>query len=124
MTYEQATQQALNLRNQGITYPKIEEHLRAAGYVSSRTKKPVSALAVRHMVTEAQLREKQELKDEKSGVEFRSKDMDVIDTLKKLLAIPEVSSSMKLKLVKALIVEEDKLNGAAKEERTYKEERA
>lgn len=58
MTYEQAVERAIRLKNEGLTYPKIEEILKKNGYTSPRTKRAVSALAVRHMVTRA--KEKQD----------------------------------------------------------------
>jgi hypothetical protein len=65
LSYQEATQQAVQLRKQGLTYPKIEEHLRTLGYVSPFTRKAVGHLTVRNMVVAAEKAlETQDKKDE------------------------------------------------------------
>jgi hypothetical protein len=108
MTYEQAVEMATKMHQQGISYPKIEDHFKKIGYRSSRTKKPVGALAIRHMVKSTELKDKkQDLAEEKvmhvvSGG-FR-------DTVRKLSDL-NVDDDTFASLLKAL-VEKHERNGA------------
>lgn len=107
MNYEQAVQQSVTLKRQGLTYPKIEQHLKDIGYVSARTKKPVTALAVRHMVTQAELRDKKEAaveaKQSEQAIKFSSPEYNTVVAVKRLLDMEEIASSIKLKLIRALV---------------------
>lgn len=53
VSYDQALKQAVELKHQGLTYEKIAKHLKSIGFVSERTKKPLTQMAVRYMVTAA-----------------------------------------------------------------------
>lgn len=118
MTYDQATEQAVKLHNQGMTYPKIEEHFRAIGYTSPRTKKAVGSLAIRHMVTQYEAREKAELKQEEAEVsrplEMVSPVRDILAAVEKVLDIDGISASIKLKMVKNLLANDEDLNPSSK----------
>lgn len=53
MTYDEAMQEVVKLRSEGLTYPAIEKQLKKAGYVSPHSNRPVGSLAVRAMVNRA-----------------------------------------------------------------------
>lgn len=101
MTYEQATQQALQLRKQGLTYPKIAEHLKAAGYRSPYSRGEIGHLAVRQMVIKA---EKSAEKVEETKVsEVRAPKVEIFDAMKELLAVKSLSPEVKLRLIQHML---------------------
>ena len=109
MTYEQARDQAIKLHKQGMTYPKIEEHLRNAGYKSARTKDFVKALAIRHMVTQVDVkRKKEELEDAREEKELKLAGAGFKETVKRLSDVPGIDEDTFVNLVEALIAQRHK----------------
>lgn len=125
VTHDQALEQALQLYNQNAKYEDIAEHLKKIGYISERTRKPLTGQAVRHnIVTELKRRGESErgsvtrrrqgatTKDQKTPAnEPPMKDpminvggdkADLLDAVKQVLEL-EVSAEHKLKVVKALL---------------------
>jgi hypothetical protein len=110
MSYQQATEQAIQLKKQGMTYPKIEEHFKAMGYKSPKTKEPVGHLAIRHMVTKAEKDRKQQAKKESKEEE---KEIQLVsagfrETVRKLAEVPGIDENTFLNLMKALVTQQEK----------------
>lgn len=109
MTYQQAVDQATKLRTQGLTYKQIEDHLKAAGYVSARTKQPIKEMAIRYMVTkeEAEIKKaaKDEIQDEKPiHVTVGSQSVeDFKKELRVLLSLEGISKDTKDKLLEVMM---------------------
>lgn len=113
MTYEQAQQQAIQLKKQGMTYPKIEEHFRNIGYKSAKTKDFVGALAIRHMVTSVESKAKKESRQARREDEQEEKMMAVTgagfrETVRKLAEVPGIDEGTFLNLIKALMTQHDR----------------
>ncbi len=106
MTYEQAREQAIKMHQQGMTYPKIEQHFRQIGYKSPRTKDFVGALAIRHMVTKADQQVKKEVKEEER--EMHVSTAGFRDTVRKLAEVPGIDENTFLHLMKALIDQQER----------------
>ncbi len=102
LSYNEAQAQAATLRKQGLTFPKIAEHLATIGYVSPKTKSAVGEQAVRHML----------LKDEpkvevaaQEPIKVRGPKQEVIDALRKIPSLslsPELSQKLVNVLLEAL----------------------
>lgn len=108
MTHEWAVEQAKQLRTQGKTYPEIEEHFKRIGYVSPKTKKPVGHLAIRHMVTASDKKEKQEFKEEEKSMKLIAPHFR--DTVRKICEIPGIDEETFMGLLKALMVQQEQKN--------------
>jgi hypothetical protein len=106
MSYEQARDQAIQLKKQGMTYPKIEEHFKAIGYKSPKTKDYVGALAIRHMVTKEEKKAKKEVIQEEKEIQLVSAGFR--ETVRKLAEVPGIDENTFLSLMKALITQQEK----------------
>ncbi len=106
MTYEQAREQAKQLKKQGMTYPKIAAHFEAIGYKSPKTKDYVGALAIRHMVTKEEKAAKKEIEQE--GKEIQLVSAGFRETVRKLSEIPGIDENTFLNLMKALVTQQEK----------------
>lgn len=108
MSTQQATDQAAKLKKQGLTYQKIADHLKAAGYISPRTGQPVKQMAVRYMVTNAELKEKKEIREELEDEKIFvvSNERSFKENIQILLKVKDFSSEMKLRLIEALTKED------------------
>lgn len=107
MNYDQALQEVIRLKDAGLSYPKIEQHLKKAGYLSSRTRKPIGALGVRYMITanEKKLQVKNpENVDPKIEVRASGPEL-MLDTIKKVIDLPEISTTVKVVMIESLILE-------------------
>lgn len=103
LSYEQAQEQAVKLHNQGVPYMKIQEHLKAAGYTSSRTKKPVSYVTVRKMVTEKEAAQTKAAKAEERQIALSSPKAERLEAVKKILSLDGLSVDTQLDILRAMI---------------------
>jgi hypothetical protein len=129
MTYDQAVQEIVKLRQQGKTFPEIEAHMKTIGYKSPRTKAPVTHLACRHMFekfnekksTSTVKAEKREFHDEKLvGVKSSASQSyeNIVADIQKIIALDLFSNSTKVKIIKALANGEEFDIDGAEESRT------
>ncbi len=109
LSYDQACEQAVQLRRQGLTYPKIQEHLQRVGYVSPFSHGPVGHLAVRTMI---QKRAGDVKKGDKPTLvqpmvdtphEVSAPKAELLEAIKTIADMPNVGVDMRLKLVKHLL---------------------
>ncbi len=101
MTYDEAIQQAVTLRKQGLTYPAIEEHLKKAGYISPHSKGPVGSLAVRAMVSRAS-KDQPTVKTVKIGPISAPKS-DLLEVIRAVAGANELSIDARLVAVRTLL---------------------
>ncbi len=97
----EAAEYATKLRKQGITYPEIAKTLEKMGYKSSRTKRPLTAMTVRHIVTELERADNKELAKQSqfSGTPAQ----DRIDAAKLILKVKGLDIKKKLSIVEAIL---------------------
>lgn len=105
MTYQQAVQQARQLKKQGVQWKKIEEHLQKAGYVSERTGKPIKELAIRYMIDRADRQDRAEIQEEAKEEKMYvvAADNSFKDNFKTLMTAGGFSAEMRLKLLEVLM---------------------
>lgn len=124
VSYEEARQQAAQLRRTGSTYPEIAEHLAKIGYRSPKTRQPLKEMAVRLMVAdheraaaaeaaerEAAARDEQPMLvsiDERAAVER------LREALRTLATLPMFSSDQRLTLIMAVLNEGRRVEGATR----------
>ena len=98
MTQQDAYDQAVKLRNQGLKWEAIADHLKNAGYISARTGKPLGHLAVRHMVVAVEKREQELAKkdeQERKPTIVAGTDNDEIAGLQKILGMHDIPAKMR-----------------------------
>lgn len=102
---DQAVQQVRALRKQGVNWRAIEDHLRASGYVSERTGKPIKELAIRYMIDRADRQDRQEIKEERQEERLyvMASDQSFKDNVNALMSIQGFSPEIRLKLLQVLI---------------------
>jgi hypothetical protein len=98
ISYEQAVEQAITLRKQGVTYPKIQEHLKKAGYISPHSNQPVGHQALRAMVNKAEKEAGSKVKGAKVGP-VTSPKADILEAIKAISEAESISVDQRLKLV-------------------------
>lgn len=111
LSYSEAQAQAATLRKQGLTYPKIAEHLASIGYISPKTKAAVGEQAVRHMLVKEEIEPSKTTKNEVTvtaaaeTIKVRGPKQEVIDALRKIPSLgltPELSQKLVNVLLEAL----------------------
>lgn len=113
MTYEQACAQAKQLHGQGVPFKKIEEHLKTAGYLSERTKKPVKEMTVRQMVSKEHEKAKTEadLRFKEDRIMLSSNQLSLQDNIQVILGIREFDAPTKIRMIEALLTPSHKPAG-------------
>lgn len=99
---EDAAAYSAKLRKQGITYPEIAKSLEKMGYKSGRTKRPLTAMTVRHLVTQLELADNKEISQQTlkfSGTPA----LDKIEAVKQILKIKTLDNNKKLSIVTAIL---------------------
>ncbi len=100
MTLDEAIQQATQLRNQGLPFPKIVSHLKKAGYVSPYTRKAIGEQTVRHMVDPKKRPAK---KEPDKIMEVSSPKGELLEAIGALSALPGIDVATRLKLITHLL---------------------
>jgi hypothetical protein len=120
VSHDIAAEQAVQLYRQNVKYSDIAAHLKKIGYVSSRTRKPITDQAARWMVME-ELKKRGESPDRNANtspaaltlaaalspsvdgvIKVGGEKGDLLDSVRIILGL-DIASDHKLKLVKALV---------------------
>lgn len=101
MSYQEAVQQAITLRNQGLTYPAIANHFKQMGYKSPFSRKEIGHLAVRTMIKKFEA-EEQKAKRADAAMIVAAPKQDVLDAVEKLIKT-DLALETKLYLVRTLL---------------------
>ncbi len=102
LTFDEASIQAATLRKQGMSYPKIAEHLDKLGYISPKTRGRVGEQSVRNMVHRLEDKGPPPQSGESPPVKVRTPNMEVVEALRKIPTLG-LSPQLTLKLVNTLL---------------------
>jgi len=116
LTPAQALDVAVNMKRQGIPYAKIADHLRAQGYLSDRTGRPIKEMAVRYMVTQHE-KEDRDAAAEDKAMEQAASDPKILvtgdtsfkDSVKAIMQSPNFTAEFKAQIVTAMASGETKI---------------
>lgn len=90
------------LRAQGLSYPTIAEQLAKSGYTSPRTKRPLTAMTVRHLVTELERTDNRDMK-EQSAKFSGTPVLEKLEAVKKILQIKEIGVKKQMSIIQILL---------------------
>jgi hypothetical protein len=107
MTQQEALEIAVRMHQQRIPYPKIAEHLKAAGYISARTKAPIGALAVRHMVTMLEKKKVDSAREDakEDTISLAAPKADLIKDIGIIMSNADISFATKTRILSVLTKE-------------------
>lgn len=115
LTTTQALEQSIQLYRQNLKYDDIANHLKKLGYVSERTRKPLTGQAIRHnVIMELRRRGEPERGTPRAGATAAKEEIttapihvsgpkaDLLSAVKEVMSL-DLSPDQTLKVIKALL---------------------